>query len=166
MFGREYGSVGVAVRKVEGVGASGVAERHYRIGIEPRRTARSLASVTHPSRFGSNAREARSRLVPRKPTIERAVPASNHSLGTKDVNNSRTITPPEQYQLWRSLGMIWQVFSIPRLRVGLRFRLFRISASECVPIAHILLSGRMVFYLFRQTQIQEDRSTHQRPAML
>lgn len=89
------------LRKVEDVGASGVAERYHRIDLEPRCTARSLASVSHPSRLRSNAREARSWLVPRERSVKRTIPASAGALGTEGVNNTRTITPPHRYQLWR-----------------------------------------------------------------
>ena len=119
MLGRQHGGAGVVVRKVEDVGASGVTERHHRIDIEPRCLARSLATVAHPNRVRSNAREARRQLVPRQPSVKRTIPASHHPVGTEGVNKTRTIEICTLQQLWRTLAPLPLVcHPIARRRAG------------------------------------------------
>ena len=101
MLGRQHGGTGIVVWEVEDVGASGVTD-----GV----TGLLLSLGALVGSWPASRIQAALAATPVKHVIDwcqenlpsSVQPPRPSPFGTDDVNKTRTITPPEQYQIWRA----------------------------------------------------------------
>ena len=71
--GREHGSLGVRVRKMEDVGASRIQQRHHELSPEPGSDAGNLDRIASPGGVNTDTGQTGEVLVPNAPSAERPI---------------------------------------------------------------------------------------------